>query len=64
MPASKVQLFHDNTAPLIHELVHDHLDAAIVSLPVTDENFESRSLGETGLLYVSQPIILLQRSSL
>lgn len=38
VPASKVQLFHDNTAPLIHELVHDHLDAAIVSLPVTDEN--------------------------
>jgi DNA-binding transcriptional LysR family regulator len=37
VPASKIKLIHDNTGPLIHELAHDHLDAAIVSLPVTDE---------------------------
>jgi len=38
VPASKIKLSRDNTAPLLHELVHDHLDAAIVSLPVTRED--------------------------
>jgi len=38
VPGSKIKLLRDNTAPLLKELVHDHLDAAIVSLPVTDES--------------------------
>jgi DNA-binding transcriptional LysR family regulator len=37
VPASKIKLFRDNTAPLLQELVHDHLDAAIVSLPVAND---------------------------
>jgi DNA-binding transcriptional LysR family regulator len=38
VPASKIRLFRDNTAQLIKELLHDHLDVAIVSLPVTEDN--------------------------
>ena len=38
VPGSKIKLLRDNTAPLLKELVHDHLDAAIVSLPVTDDS--------------------------
>ena len=37
VPTSRIQFANDNTAPLLDELLHDRLDAAIVSLPITDE---------------------------
>ena len=37
VPTSRIQFANDNTAPLLEELLHDRLDAAIVSLPITDE---------------------------
>jgi DNA-binding transcriptional LysR family regulator len=37
VPTSRIQFANDNTTPLLEELLHDRLDAAIVSLPITDE---------------------------
>jgi DNA-binding transcriptional LysR family regulator len=41
VPASKIRFSTDNTAPLLHQLLNDQLDAAIVSLPVTDNRLRA-----------------------